>query len=205
VINPPTDSTLPQGYGYATVTVDALGNIRFAGVLGDGSAVSQGAVINGYGQWLFFVAPYGVNGGVTGTLTFENNSTTDIDGAVQWFKPGAPGISTDITIGGSLYDKTVASVLNFTGPGSLTISGGGLNPTPAPKGFSIAANNAISLSAGTTGLTMSFNLTTGLIMGAFTDSANASHSYTGVVQQKASTGNGLFKANGELGSIYIAN
>jgi len=207
VLDPPADPTLPQGYGYGTLTVNSVGNIRFTGVLGDGSTVSQGAVINGTNQWLFFAAAYGNKGGAIGTLIFQGTSTADIYGAVQWLKPATatPGIFTTVNVAGSAYSKTVSSLLNITGTASFAINGGGLNPPPAQKDFSIAADNAITLASGTTGLTMRFNLNTGLIMGTFTDAANLRHRYTGVVFQKVSTGNGLFKTGGKVGSIYISN
>ena len=203
----PADATQPQGDGYGSFTVDPLGNLTFAGVLGDGTAVTQSAVVAGNGQWLFYVAPYGANGSAAGVITFGDDGNSDLHGTVRWFKPlGASSqILTSIYAYGSTYDSTAAPLLNFGGTARFTVQGGGLNPLPAAKLFLLGSANNLLLQTGSTGLTMSFATSTGIFSGTFTDTANKSQPYRGAVYQRGANGNGLFNNSGKLGSVRIGN
>ena len=205
----PADTTQPQGDGYGTLVVAPNGNLTFAGVLGDGSAVTQSTVVSGNNQWLFYVAPYGGNGSATGVITFEDNGTSDLDGVLRWYKPLAatPQILTSIASYGSAYDSTAVPVLNLNGSSAFTftIAGGGLNPVPATKSFTLTNANRLALQSGSTGLTMGFTTATGLMTGTFLDTAKTSHTYGGVVFQRGFSANGLFLSGGKAGSVRVSN
>ena len=56
-ISPVGDGSVsPGGYGYAAVSVNAAGAVAMGGSLADGSAINQGATVNGDGQWPLFAA-----------------------------------------------------------------------------------------------------------------------------------------------------
>jgi len=207
VLPPSADTSQPQGDGYGTLTVDSRGNLTFAGVLGDGSAVTQSAVVAGNGQWLFYVAPYRANGSATGVITFGDNGSSDLNGTIRWYKPatGSPQILCAIAAYGSAYDPTAAPILALTKPATFTITGGGLNVAPTPKTFTLSGSNKLLLQPGSTGLTLSFTTATGHMAGVFTDAAGQTHGYSGVVFQRGTSGNGLFIANGKAGSVVISD
>src|SRR5262249_11386157 len=82
-----SDSSLqPGGNGYGTVSVDALGRIKFAGRLGDGTVVSQQAVLTGQSQWPLYLSLYSGNGSILGWLSLLSEPTNDITGTVNWLK-----------------------------------------------------------------------------------------------------------------------
>ena len=205
ILPPPADTSQPQGYGYGSVSVDPRGNLTFAGVLGDGSAVTQSAVVAGNGQWLFYVSPYGGNGAATGIITFGDNGTSDLNGNVRWYKQGIGNgqILTTIAAFGSLYDKTAAPILNLTGPATFTVGGGVLATAPVSKSFTLNTNNTITLPTGVSGLTMAFTTSTGLFSGTFTDKANKAWKFNGAVNQRGVGGDGLFTTPNGTGSVVI--
>ena len=202
----PADAAQPQGDGYGTMTVDPRGNLVFAGVLGDGTAVTQSTVVAGNGQWLFYVAPYGPNGSAAGVITFGDDGTSDLHGTVRWFKPltSTPLILTSIFAYGSAYDATASPILNFASPANFTVTGGGVNPVPSPKAFTLGAGNKLLLQPGVTGLTLSFTVATGAFNGTFAYATGKQQAYKGAVFQRGATGNGLFINNGNVGSVLIS-
>jgi hypothetical protein len=207
VLAHPSDPSQPQGDGFGTGVVDSLGNLRFTGLLGDGSPVSQGAVVSAQGEWLLFAAPYGANGSITGIVSFESLAGSDLNGTLHWFKSASAssaGIVSSVSAAGSFYDRNLAPVLGKAGSYTFVATGGGLDPSPSPVSFSLNTHNKISLPPGSSKLTLSFRLANGLIYGVFTDAAQRSRNYSGVVLQKAAAGNGLFKAAGKAGGIRIS-
>jgi len=81
------DTTVPGGFGYATGSVNAMGVARLAGVLGDGTPISQSAPLSATGEWPFHLRLYGGKGSLEGTLTFRDRAESDLDGTLTWLKP----------------------------------------------------------------------------------------------------------------------
>ena len=50
--------------------VDSKGTVKFAGKLGDGTSVSQSALLSIDGQWPFYISLYSGSGSLFGWLTF---------------------------------------------------------------------------------------------------------------------------------------
>jgi List-Bact-rpt repeat protein/CARDB protein len=193
------ESTAPRGTGYGTLTVDALGAIRFAGMLGDGTAISQAATLSKTGMWPFLVAPYKTGGAVSGWLTLTN--TSDIGGTLNWFKTG---FSEQINLIGSRYTRaTPVLFANTGGKGVMTITGGNLAGTAHPDNVLISTANTVSCS-NDKAFTMKLTLTTGAFTGTFADPGGGKpKAFSGVVFKKQNIGAGLFLGNGQTGSIEI--
>jgi hypothetical protein len=94
-----TLNAAPRGYGYLTLTVNTGGRVRIAGVLADGTSVSQSAQLLYFadcGEWLcvpFFVPLYRKTGYASGLFwidpeTREIYCGAETDEAVRWEKPG---------------------------------------------------------------------------------------------------------------------
>jgi len=201
LVFPHAAPAMPQGDGFGSVSVDESGHIRFAGVLGDGTPVSQGARLSKNGTWPFLVTPYRNHGSAAGVLTFEAQPSSDIDGTIYWFNAG--NISTVIAAVGSHYDSLANPLLGFSGPVTFSAQDGDLNPSPVTKTFTLDASNHIGPGPGTAGLTLTFKLDTGLLTGSFIDSSSNSHLFKGVVFQKTSTASGVFKSGQTTGSISL--
>jgi hypothetical protein len=77
------DPTLPQNDGNGTVTVNSTGQVKFKGVLGDGTKISQSATVSQDGNWPFYVPLYKQGGQIMGWLNFGGS---DIGGQTSWIK-----------------------------------------------------------------------------------------------------------------------
>ena len=109
----------PQGYGYLTLTVGTGGKVKIAGILADGTKVSQKSQLLWFsdcGEWLcapFFVPLDRKTGYASGLLWFDPETRALSCGAeagesVRWEKPGAgpDGFIGLIELWGGPYNQT---------------------------------------------------------------------------------------------------
>ncbi len=209
------EATSPQGTGYGTLTVDATGAIRFAGVLGDGTKASQGTSLTADGTWPFYVAPYKLGGSISGRIAFRSvSNVSDFNGTLNWFKLANPtdalyraGFSGQISLIGSRYTMppigTRVLFANTGGTATFTITGGNLNPSAPQEKLFLSTLNTVSLVSGPP-FTMKLTLTTGVFAGTFADPGGIRpRAFGGVLFQKQNLGAGLFLGNGQTGSVNL--
>ena len=205
----PADLSQPQGDGYGTATVDAKGNVRFAGALGDGAGMNQGAKISKDGAWPFFVAPYAKKGSASGVLTFEDNGTSDLDGTIYWFRnhSGTTPLSATIAAFGSALRAPAQgqNILNAAPSDvfTFTAAGAGLTQPATLPHFTLSTAGQITVTSGGP-FTLSINADTGMLSGTFPDAAQNPHTFQGVIFQRGSSGQGLFQVGNELGSTQFS-
>ncbi|HWD91910.1 MAG TPA: hypothetical protein VG938_06130 [Verrucomicrobiae bacterium] len=77
------DPSRPQNDGSGTATVSTAGQVKFKGVLGDGTRVSQSAILSPDGSWPFYVPLYKQGGQIMGWLNFDSSS---VSGQPSWIK-----------------------------------------------------------------------------------------------------------------------
>ena len=208
-------ASIPGGTGYGSVTVDAGGALRFVGVLGDGTAISQGVSVAEQGVWPFFAIPYFGKGSVTGPLIFRSTpNVSDLDGTVNWFKPAVGGavfyplgFSAQVVLIGSHYAPPPHNVrvLNFpdkVGNGVLAFSAGGLSPALQQKTVTLGADNRVTLSISEP-FKMTIQTSSGIFTGAFSDAQNNARSFGGAIFQKQNLGAGVFQGNGQAGAVEL--
>ena len=125
---------LPGGNGFGTVTTDALGSVKFAGTLGDGTKILQKAIRSKQSHWPFYVSLYAGNGSILSWLKFANNSITNADGAVSWIKLPQPlskiypaGFTNEVNVTSSIYNPTNGLPLLNSTNGQVEFSGGNLS------------------------------------------------------------------------------
>jgi hypothetical protein len=78
------DPSHPQNDGTGTVTVNSAGQVKFKGVLGDGTKVSQSANISLEGDWPFYISLYKQGGQIMGWLNFDGSD--NVGGQTSWIK-----------------------------------------------------------------------------------------------------------------------
>lgn len=86
------DPDHPQNDGTGTVTVSTAGQIKFKGVLGDGTKVTQSAVISQAGDWPFYIPLYKSGGQIMGWLNFDGSG--NVSGGTTWIKLANPKSKT---------------------------------------------------------------------------------------------------------------
>jgi uncharacterized repeat protein (TIGR03803 family) len=202
----PEDPKLPQGDGFGTVTVTRTGGVAFAGTLGDGTALSQGAKLGKDGQWPFFALLFRSRGVLTGELDFQRPPATAISGKLNWLKPSTgtafypAAFFTTLEAKGSALGGKPLSRLK---PSTLTISGGGLALAAAP--FSVtfdSRGNATASSA--PGFSLRVDAATGLYRGSFRGGGKV-RPFSGVFLPATSEGFGFFAGDArQTGAVRFA-
>lgn len=204
------DASKPAGHGYGTVKVATSGQTIFAGVLADGTKITQSTALSKNGVWPLYASLYVGQGSVLSWITFANHAADDLSGALSWIKlpvmtsryyPG--GFTTEVMASGSTFVKPVSTgdlIINVPS-GVVDFSGGNLS-------LDFSNNIALGLSSKVTNLsanklTMAFSTSTGLYKGTVVDpTSGATLPFAGAVFQKTELGYGsLMGANQSSGVV----
>jgi hypothetical protein len=193
----------PGGDAYGSASVDTNGNIRFNGMLGDGTKVTQSAIVSKQAQWAVYIPLYSGQGSQLGWLTFTNQSVCDLEGLLNCVKSAhaatnlcPAGFTNQTDAVGSRYGFTNGvRALNLTN-GVLSLEGGNL-PGSLTNAFTLGTNN---VAVGTNGLTLTITNATGLFQGRLTNPATGKIiKLNGVALQKSTAGYGTFLGTNQSG------
>jgi hypothetical protein len=210
IIIPGEDGTpsIPAGHGWGTVKVATSGLITFAGSLADGTKVTQSSAISKLGAWPFYVPLSKGAGSVMSWLAFENRSTDDIHGNMNWIKPANPlslkypaGFTYQTEALGSAYAPPPLGV-NMLGltTASVSFSGGNvgadfINYVTLGLASKVVNNSSNALS-------MTFTLTSGAFKGTVTNPTNKrSLPFSGVVLPKMNAGYGYALGTNQTSAV----
>jgi hypothetical protein len=198
----------PLGDGYGTVRVDGSGNLRFAGVLADGTAVSQKTGISRHGVWPLFASLYTGRGMLQSWMKFQASDSADLTGQAVWIKqadlagrPYAAGFTNEVAATGSLYARPAGmqKVLPLTA-GQLIMTGGGFSQS-LTNGFALEAKNVVRPS-NPAALKLSIVPASGLFRGTLLQGGQKL-SFQGVVDTKGGCGTGFFLNQSLSGQVYL--
>jgi|GEM_PF-1317500 len=197
------------GDGYGTFTVKADGTIQLAGVLADGTTITQTTGVAKDGRWPLFAGPYGGKGYLAGWLQFTNTGTGCLSGEPVWVKQTfkttyyGQGLTNTLQAIGSTYDAKAKPVLNLENP-EVFFWGGSLND---PLAFpAIPANTNALAYSGTNNLKLTVTSTSGLISGKFAyPTAKTSLTVKGVILQQAGFATGFFQSTNRSGLFELRN
>jgi hypothetical protein len=202
----------PGGDSFGTVTVDAGGNVKFSGVLADGTKVSQRVPLSKNGWWPLFVPLYSGSGSILSWVGFVESSEASFTGVFNWIKPAQPngklymdGFTVQREFSGSSYRPPTNSldrVLQFS-EGGVEFSAGDL-----AEGFEneviLGDNNKVS-NLGINRLTLSITLSSGLFSGSVTPpDGTRSVSFRGALHQKQNYGSGFFLGTDQSGRVKFS-
>lgn len=220
-------ATDPGGDGYATLSIDYLGNQTGTLTLADGTTATFYGRASRSGEWSFHRNLYGTTGVgyVAGKTTFRNvAAVSDLDGEWRWVKPNAvpkttsyvAGFDTTRQVVGSRYTAPLTGAramiglsntfyntwLRFSGPDMSTQLA--LTITSLDRAVTWNTSNKI-LYYGPDKATLTFTTTTGLITGTYSDTAKGiSFSYGGVLLHKQGLVTGRYAASAQSGLFTIA-
>ncbi len=221
-------STVPQGTGWATMTVSNNDVAILAGQLSDGEGFSTSAGIvtgtSGSQVPIDTVLSYpsvtssGATGSLAGTLTFDQLNGSDFKGTLNWVKPqqtkGAypAAIDTNLSVIGSPYTlvNTGSSVLpgfttgtlNMTDKGTLRVSG----TTHLDQTVTLSSSNTLVLASPVQDqLTVTITPATGVFKGTFVyPGKKTPTAFDGVLFQDRITGGGFFLGPYGSGKVSLA-
>jgi hypothetical protein len=204
-----SDSSVPQGYGYGTLTVSSLGSGSLKGVLGDGTKISGKFPVSGYGTWPLYNSLYKKNGGsCIGWVTFAGDNT--LSGTVYWFKEaGVAGqfytneFSTALSLTGDIYVPPAAGGPSVAATGQLTLGGGNLTSNIVISNVVISAKGTGTASpVGSNNLKLKIQPTTGQMSGSFLDpSIDKAVKFNGLLLQNSGAASGYFLGTSESGFV----
>ena len=204
-----TDPTVPQGFGFATLTVSATGTAQMRGVLGDGTKMSSSATVGGDGTWPLYVSLYKNQGSCIASVTIDTNHL--LAAAANWFKPAVPkdhdypdGFTTSPNLTGALYVSPKNGGPSIAESGTLTLGGGNLQSNLV-KTVVIAASGSVTVSPlGSDKLTLKVSPTTGQFSGSFLNPAvGKSTKLSGTFLQSDDSAAGFFQGTNETGFVVI--
>jgi uncharacterized repeat protein (TIGR03803 family) len=203
------DTSVPQGFGYATLTVKKTGEGKLQGVLADGTKIkAEGSVLID-GTWPFYAALYSKHGACLGSILFATNNT--LGATVDWFKPARPvdkfypaGFTTTTTLDGVLYLSPTNGSPAVITTNQLTLGGGNL-PAPIVRTVIIDASGAATVTnPGNDRLTLAVDPRTGQFSGRFLNTGTGKTSaFNGVLLQSNQSGAGFFLGTNQSGFVVL--
>jgi hypothetical protein len=205
------DASKPAGNGYGTIKVATSGSTIFAGVLADGTKVTQSTALSKNGVWPLYASLYVGQGSVLSWVTFANDASDDLTGAMSWIKlpvstaryyPG--GFATEVMASGSRFVKpaiTTDSIINLPN-GVVDFSGGNLSADFGNNIALAAGSKVTNLSANK--LIMAFTTSSGLYKGTVVDpTSGATLPFAGAVFQKTDMGYGSLMGANQSSSVVV--
>ena len=206
----PAASETPQANGFGTVVISKTGAIRFAGMLADGTALSQGTALSRSGEWPLYVLLYKKQGALLGDLNFRDQPGSDFDGRLRWARPVRPadkfltaGFFTTLPAIGSKY-VAMPALLDLPAGATATLNDMDLNPA-LTKSLALSSLNKFGvLDPGVDKFSLSATAANGLLSARFTHpKTGLSTKVHGVVFQKQNIGSGFFLRPGSVGSFEL--
>ncbi len=209
-----TGQGLPQGIGYAAITVDQAGNVRATGRLGDDTPFTVSSTVSDGGTCPIYTALYNSTGYIGGLVTFEPLAQTDLDGAMNWLRPAenkpggfSAGFEGNVSASGYIYTQpnhdAAAIPLDTQHQGSITFSGSVVN-NPVIGQLSLSPTGAL-LASGTSDIKLSLAPKSGVFSGTLNLGYPKPVPFAGVLIQRQDGGEGLFETPTVSGEVQITS
>ena len=193
-----TATNMPQGYGYARLTVNATGVGNLLGLLNDGTKVLAKAPVLQSGRWPLYAPLYKNAGACVGWVNFETNTT--LTAVVDWFAPASrayAAFTNALLVTGSQYTTGP----QLAGTWDVTLSGGGTSSNII-QSVTLGASGKV---IGANPLALKVTSKTGAFSGAFRPTASGKAiPFNGLLLQEPTSGVGLFQLpNGQTGGVTV--
>ncbi len=205
----------PQGFGHGSIIVKTGGTLRVAATLGDGTQINVGSALSQSGTMPLYAALYKKQGSVQGLAAFDEiENQSDGNGTLNWLKrardsdsfyPSGFTTQLDLIVSKFLAPDRGEPILEFPDSiGSLRVElsdGGGAAIPPfevtLDRGNHVTGDGGVSFK-------IKIKRKTGAFKGSFRDpSTFKRRKFSGSIFQKQQVGNGLFKGDGETGSVLL--
>jgi uncharacterized repeat protein (TIGR03803 family) len=222
---PPSTMGLPEGNGWATLSVNSKGVCAIAGKAGDGTPFTSAPTLRTTDSVLVNIPLYSTQpaagrGYIFGELFFRNKPGSDADGNLKWKRGPQPKSFYFPTGFGPEPIVVLASrwvpLQALPGTHRIDLTGGGLadnEPNNLPASFNFGIPNiSTGISKATVVSTnvpenvkLSANLKTGAFTGTFIhpDAGITPRAFGGVLYQKQNTGVGVFLGTATSGAVTV--
>jgi hypothetical protein len=210
----PRDAFVPGGHSYGTVSIDSNGVATLKGYLADKTSAAQKAPLSKDGQWPLYVPLYSGKGSLLSWIGFEDQSTNDFHGLLNWSKPMLPtakyypgGFTTnEAEVVGSRYVAPVgvtSRILQMSG-GQLSFAGGNL-AEDALLSVTLNPGSKVTNNSAPAKLTMTFTVSSGLFKGSYTPTNAGAKAvrFAGAVLQKGTSAAGHYLGTNQSGRVLL--
>lgn len=209
----PNTSTaqMPQGSGFAVLSVNTSGLAIITGRLADNTAFAQATTISKNGAMPLFLTLVKATGSVTGVVTFRATNVSDLDGTLIWNKPGAAralypqGFTAQLPVIGSSYTAPARNraALDLTSA-TVGLSEGNL-ANPLTFAVNLEAKQRITMAnAGSPNFSGAITAANGTMWAGFSDPVtHAKRVVAGVVLQKQNAVYGYFLGANQIGNFAL--
>jgi hypothetical protein len=207
----PASTTVPQGYGSASISVSSSGLLTLSGALADGTTISGKSMVAGDGTWPLFISLYSGKGELFGWQDFTSTGFEDAGGSFSWIKlAGAGGklYPAGFTVAtndfGSVFNPQVQPVTSFSS-GFLELVAGDLSQG-ITNSISVSTANVITnLGPNKLSLKLGNSGKNGLFTGTITEPGNhKTINFSGALDQKLGYGAGSFQGSTQSGSVTLS-
>ncbi len=203
-----SDPTVPQGYGYGTLTVSRSGRSSLRGVLGDGTKMGVSIPVSEDGVLPLFELLYKNHGSCIGSIALSTNS--QFAAAVDWFKPPVAtdrfytnGFTTALMVTGAVYVSPFSKGPPLPQSGTVTLGGGNLAGN-IMETVAIDSNGIVTVTSTNANDKLAVQLVpaTGQFSGSFLDAGiNQTFTFNGSLVQTNYLGAGVFLGTNESGFV----
>jgi len=180
--------SMPVGNSYGSAKVDGNGNVKFSGVLADGTKITQAAQLSDDGLWPLFVPLYKGKGLLMAWVSFASRESDDLHGGINWQK-GPDLLSKYYPAGFTLEGDAVGSLF---APQSALV----LNAQVARLQSGSAANSEVT--------SIKVSPSTGTFKGKLMDKTTGKpSSFQGALLLKSDTGYGFILESGQSAPVTL--
>jgi PKD repeat protein len=211
VLQPPERSnpSVPEGFGFGTLTVTSTGLGRMIGFLADGTKISVSVPLSKYGTWPLYEALYKNQGAAIGWVAFGTNSS--VGATVDWFRPPLTtssffpaGFNTNVTLFGERYVSPADGGPSIVTTNVVTLGGGNLASSIVATVLVSDVGSVTVLPPNTENLQLKLLPATGQFSGSFTHpQLNKTIPFNGLVLQPDDNGAGYFLGNSASGFVIF--
>lgn len=213
---PPANGTaVPKGNGWGRLLVTQNGSVRIAGKLADGVAVACSTSLAQDGTLPLYSALYRNGGAICGKVSLVPDSSSDVTGAVVWFRPALPGRALypsgwpnglPLNLLGSHYlSPAIAAGPPVSGTAVTVLLSGGNLVSDLVIPASLTSTGVTPLPPLVLrGFTFSVNPANGIFSGKFINPRSALlQTFAGVWLQHQSAAAGFFIGTTESGAVTV--
>jgi uncharacterized repeat protein (TIGR03803 family) len=210
----PTDATdisdpnVPQGTGYAAITISKTGAVSLIGRLGDSTSFMAASKITHNDQFPVYISLYSNKGFLAGLVIADTLAGSDLTGVFTWKKPATgtlypTGFTTNPTLIGSRYAATTPVLTLAAGASNAKLVYQTLGLT---KTLTVSKANGVTVTNPAADKTsMRIIGTSGIFSGKYVDGA-ITRSFAGAVIQKnaAPRGEGYYVGSASTDRIIFS-
>lgn len=211
VLPDPNSPGSPQGESWGTLSLSTRRSISFAGKLADGTRVSQRTTLSRFGDWPLYLPLYRGKGSLLCPAVLDTNqATTDIRGALAWFKQAQTGAKicpdgfTNFTsvIGSHYQPPLTTNGLLDLDAGTLAFSLDNVT-TAFANTVELTPQNTI-VNRGDDKLSIAVSKSRGRFSGsAMPPDGDKAIGFSGVLLQRQNRGAGFFISSNLSGSVIL--